>query len=242
MESPIASTFKEMDPFAKRKIGRTDIEVTQLGLGGATLGDPDEIISEAQAEATLDAAYDEGIRFFDTAPWYGNTKSEHRVGHYLRQRPRKSYRLATKVGRIYSRPLNPNTFEFPRWKGGLDFELRFDYTRDGVLRSYEQSLQRLGAAGFAHKTSIRRRAYSQSEVQNPVRLSIVEIRTYLDSKDASRCAPPSLPIDRIFLGAAAGNDQRGAHSSYCRTREPYRKIVCLHRRLHLKWPLLALRI
>ena len=144
MEIPTASTFKPMDPFATRQIGQTNVEVTQLGLGGGTLGDPDEIISEAQAEATLDAAYNEGIRLFDTAPWYGNTKSEHRVGHYLRQRPRKSFRLTTKVGRIYSRPLNPNTFEFPRWKGGLDFELRFDYTRNGVLRSYEQSLQRLG--------------------------------------------------------------------------------------------------
>ena len=133
-----------MDPFATRRIGRTDVEVTLLGLGGGTLGDPDEIISEAQAEATLEAAYDEGVRLFDTAPWYGNTKSEHRVGHHLRQRPRKDFRLTTKVGRIYSRPSDPESFDFPRWKGGLHFDLRFDYTRDGVLRSYEQSLQRLG--------------------------------------------------------------------------------------------------
>ena len=90
-----------MDPFATRRIGRTDVEVTLLGLGGGTLGDPDEIISEAQAEATLEAAYDEGVRLFDTAPWYGNTKSEHRMGHHLRQRPRRDFRLTTKVGRVY---------------------------------------------------------------------------------------------------------------------------------------------
>ncbi len=133
-----------MDPFATRRIGRTDVEVTLLGLGGGTLGDPDEIISEAQAEATLEAAYDEGVRLFDTAPWYGNTKSEHRMGHHLRQRPRRDFRLTTKVGRVYSRPSDPESFDFPRWKGGLHFDLCFDYTRDGVLRSYEQSLQRLG--------------------------------------------------------------------------------------------------
>ena len=142
--TPIGSTFNSMDPFATRRIGRTDVEVTLLGLGGGTLGDPDEIISEAQAEATLEAAYDEGVRLFDTAPWYGNTKSEHRMGHHLRQRPRRDFRLTTKVSRVYSRPSDPKSFDFPRWKGGLHFDLCFDYTRDGVLRSYEQSLQRLG--------------------------------------------------------------------------------------------------
>lgn len=133
-----------MNPFKKNKVGRTSLEVTQLGLGGGTLGDPDEIISEAQAETTLAAAYEAGVRLFDTAPWYGNTKSEHRVGHHLRQRPRGEYRLTTKVGRIYSRPSDPENYSFPRWKGGLHFDLRFDYTHDGILRSYEQSLQRLG--------------------------------------------------------------------------------------------------
>ena len=133
-----------MPPFTRRKIGRTNVEVTVMGLGGAPLGDPDEIITEDQAQATLAAAWDAGMRFFDTAPWYGNTKSEHRFGHFLRQKPRGEYRLSTKVGRIYARPKDPATFSFPRWKGGLPFELRFDYTYDGILRSYEQSLQRLG--------------------------------------------------------------------------------------------------
>jgi D-threo-aldose 1-dehydrogenase len=133
-----------MDPSVKRRVGQSRLEVTQLGFGGVPLGDPDGAIPEDQAQATLAAAYDGGIRFFDTAPWYGNTKSEHRIGHHLRQRPRGDFRLSTKVGRVYSRPADPATFDFPRWKGGLHFELRFDYTRDGILRSYEQSLQRLG--------------------------------------------------------------------------------------------------
>lgn len=118
--------------------------VPALGFGGGTLGDPNEVISEQQAHETLDTAYQSGIRFFDTAPWYGLTKSEHRVGHYLRQKPRDSFSLNTKVSRIFSRPDDPKTFHQERWKGGLPFQLRFDYSRDGFQRSYEDSLQRLG--------------------------------------------------------------------------------------------------
>jgi D-threo-aldose 1-dehydrogenase len=70
--------------------------------------------------------------------------SEHRVGHFLRQQPRASFALSTKVGRTYRRPADPAGFSFPRWAGGLPFALTFDYRRDGVLRSYEDSLQRLG--------------------------------------------------------------------------------------------------
>lgn len=133
-----------MIPPDRTTIGRTAVEVTRMGFGGAPLGDPEGAIPEEQAQATLAAAWDAGMRFFDTAPWYGNTKSEHRFGHFLRQKPRGEYRLSTKVGRVYSRPKDPATFSFPRWQGGLPFALRFDYTRDGILRSYEQSLQRLG--------------------------------------------------------------------------------------------------
>jgi len=75
-----------MDPFIRSRIGSTEVEVTRMGFGGAPLGDPDEVISEDQAEATLAAAWDAGLRFFDTAPWYGNTKSEHRFGHFLRRK------------------------------------------------------------------------------------------------------------------------------------------------------------
>ena len=71
-----------MDPFARRRLGRTQVEVTQLGFGGAGLGDLFEVIPEAQAAATLQAAWDAGIRYYDTAPWYGLTQSEHRFGRF----------------------------------------------------------------------------------------------------------------------------------------------------------------
>ena len=137
-----------MNPLERRPLGRTDLEVTALGFGGGTLGDPYEVTDDAQADATLSVAYEAGITYYDTAPWYGNTKSEHRLGRFLRNRPRDTYALGTKVGRIYFRPDDPDAFaDSPwarRWRGGLPFDLRFDYTAEGVIRSYEDSLQRLG--------------------------------------------------------------------------------------------------
>lgn len=133
-----------MDAFARRRVGKTDLQVTQLGFGTATLGDIRVRVSEAQSEATIDAAWAAGVGFFDTAPWYGRTKSEHRLGQVLRNKPRDSYALSTKVGRVFFRPPGARLEGPDDWAGPLPFELRFDYTRDGVLRSYEDSLQRLG--------------------------------------------------------------------------------------------------
>jgi D-threo-aldose 1-dehydrogenase len=133
-----------MDPFATRKLGSTEVEVTRLGFGGGTLGDPVEVIDEAQADLTVETAYAAGIGYFDTSPWYGNGKSEHRLGRVLRTKPRDGFVLSTKVGRVYRRPADPATFAQARWAGGLPFDLRFDYSRDGVLRSYEDSLMRVG--------------------------------------------------------------------------------------------------
>lgn len=132
-----------IDAFGWRQVGRTDLRVTQLGFGTATLGDMRGATPEAQASATIEAAWAAGIGFYDTAPWYGRTKSEHRLGTVLRTKPRESYALSTKVGRVFYRPPD-GVVETERWPGGLPFELRFDYTRAGVIRAYEDSLQRLG--------------------------------------------------------------------------------------------------
>jgi D-threo-aldose 1-dehydrogenase len=133
-----------MDPFLRRRIGATSFYVTQLGMGGASLGDMREILPEAQATATVEAAHAAGIGYFDTSPWYGNGKSELRFGHVLRTKPRDSFVISTKVGRVHARPADPDAYRHPGWVGGLPFEPRFDYTRDGVLKSYEMSLARLG--------------------------------------------------------------------------------------------------
>ena len=136
-----------MDPFKQRRVAKTDFMVTQLGMGGASLGDAREIYPEHQAEATLEAAHAAGIGYFDTSPWYGNGKSELRFGRVLRTKPRDSFVLSTKVGRVHLRPADPDNYAHPRWVGGLPFEPRFDYTRDGVLKSYEHSLTRLASTG-----------------------------------------------------------------------------------------------
>jgi len=137
-----------MSPFDRNSVADTRFAVTRLGFGGGTLGDPDEVTPDSRAAATLQAAYDAGVGYYDTAPWYGNTKSEHRIGRFLRAQPRERFTLGTKVGRIYFRPSDPRAFAASawaaRWRGGLAFDLRFDYTAEGIVRSYEDSLQRLG--------------------------------------------------------------------------------------------------
>src|SRR5690606_28706867 len=124
--------------------GKTALMAPRLGFGAGTLGDPFEVIAEHQADLTLECAYAAGIAYYDTAPWYGNGKSEQRTGRVLQTKPRGEFKVSTKVGRVYRRPDDVATFSQSRWLGGLPFDLRFDYSRDGVLRSYEQSLLRMG--------------------------------------------------------------------------------------------------
>jgi D-threo-aldose 1-dehydrogenase len=133
-----------MDPLARRRLGQTNVQVTCLGFGGATLGDIRERIDESRSATTIEVAYGAGIGFFDTAPWYGTGKSERRFGNVLGAKPRDSYVLSTKIGRVLERPAHPATFQPERWTWGLPNVVRFDYTYDGVMRSYEDSLTRMG--------------------------------------------------------------------------------------------------
>jgi Aldo/keto reductase family/Phage integrase family len=119
------------------------LTVTTLGMGGAPLGGFRFSVSERQGVDTLLAAYAEGVRYFDTAPYYGYGRSEHIYGQALRTLDRDSFVLSSKVGRWMS-PKADNE-DVPGWrKGGLLFKPIFDYSREGTLRSLEQSLLRLG--------------------------------------------------------------------------------------------------
>jgi D-threo-aldose 1-dehydrogenase len=116
-----------------------------LGFGGAPLGNLFAPIAESAAQATVRRAWALGLRYFDTAPHYGNGLSEHRIGHTLREQPRAAFTLSTKVGRLLSPdPAAPATQH--GFVGTLPFRQRFDYSHDGALRSLEDSLQRLGLA------------------------------------------------------------------------------------------------
>ena len=132
---------------ARRRVGSTDVEVTELGFGGASLGELFIAVPEQDALATIDAAWDAGIRYFDTAPWYGRGLSELRTGSGLRDHPRDEFALSTKVGR-WLRSADGDEFERGPWVGGSPNEVVFDYTYDGIMRSVEQSRLRLGITRF----------------------------------------------------------------------------------------------
>lgn len=126
----------------KRPIGRTGVELTGLGFGCAPLGDLFAPIPEEQATATLQAAYASGLRYFDVAPLYGNGLAEHRLGHAFRNRL-EDLVISTKVGRLLN-PLRTGAGSSVNLKRGLPFEVTFDYSYDGIMRSLEDSYQRLG--------------------------------------------------------------------------------------------------
>lgn len=126
------------------QVGKTDLHLPKLGMGVAHLGGMWGRIPGAQARDTLNAAWDGGIRFFDTAPWYGRGLSEHRLGNFLNDKPREDFIVTTKVGRTLHRPADPASFDMTPWPGGLCFDIRFSYSYDAVMQSYEQSMQRLG--------------------------------------------------------------------------------------------------
>ena len=136
-----------MTTLKRRKIGTTRLEVTELGLGGAPMGGFRATISDDEATAIVDTAYDGGVRYFDTSPYYGYGRSELRMGAALRRKPRDEYIVSTKVGRVLHamKPGEKTPADF-RDNGLPGFAPVFDYTYDGIMRSLEHSHLRLGLA------------------------------------------------------------------------------------------------
>ena len=126
----------------KNRIGETDVAVTALSLGGASLGNLGVAISDDDATAVMAHAWDAGIRYFDTAPRYGRGLSEQRMGAFLRDRPRSDYVLSTKVGRVLTP--GPALEEADGFIDPLPNAVHYDYTAAGIRESFEQSCARLG--------------------------------------------------------------------------------------------------
>lgn len=143
------------DPGERRRLGTTQVTVTRLALGGAPIGGLFAAVDDRAAAATIRRAWDLGIRYYDTAPLYGYGNSERRMGSVLREQPRDEFTLSTKVGRL----IRPETAIPP----GSDVDRQlldgrenafyagtgrvrpvFDFSGDGVRRSIEESLERLG--------------------------------------------------------------------------------------------------
>lgn len=127
------------------------------GLGGVGPGNGWHTNTNEQIDQTLQAAWEAGVRYYDTSPFYGYGLSERRFGHFLFEKDRAEYLLSTKIGRIFEADPTFEPGSAGLWKGPLNFKFRYDYTADGVRRSLEDSLQRLGLSSidivFVHDLS-----------------------------------------------------------------------------------------
>ena len=120
-----------------------EIPFTTMGFGSAPLGNYLRPLSEDDCDATLEAAWDAGMRYFDTAPFYGFGLSEQRIGRLLKKVDRGDCVISTKVGRLFE-PCEPDEVNSPFFIDTPQVRFYYDYSYDGVMRSYEESLGRLG--------------------------------------------------------------------------------------------------
>ncbi len=132
-----------MPEYRTRQIGNTSLQVTELGLGCAAMAGNHRPVADADIEAAIEQALSSNIRYVDTAPFYGYGRSEHFVGRGLRHRD--NWVLSTKAGRLLA-PGYATDSSAAEWPGSFPFHQVYDYSYDGVMRSYEDSLQRLGVS------------------------------------------------------------------------------------------------
>ena len=126
-----------------RQVGRTTLRVTEIGLGTATMGGRRIPVSHDEGVAMVRAAWAAGVRYFDTAPFYGAGAAEHRVGDGIRDENRDDWALSTKVGRLL-RPHRGPGKGADQGFSPMYFDVIYDYSYDGIMRSVEDSYQRLG--------------------------------------------------------------------------------------------------
>ncbi len=127
----------------KRNLGKTGLRVSVLGYGSAPIGDIYEVLDDKTAISAVERASELGVSLFDTAPLYGQGSAEHRVGTALRRNPPRDLVLSSKIGRLL-KPAPQGRKKTTRFVGGLEFDVEHDYGYDGVMRSFEHSLLRLG--------------------------------------------------------------------------------------------------
>lgn len=156
-----------MRPDSLRKFGRVDLQVTAFAFGTAPVGNIFREIDEATSEAMFQASWDAGVRFYDTAPMYGHGLSELRTGQALRWKKRDYFVLASKVGRVLH-PARRESINFAPWVNAAPFTMEFDYSYDGTMRSFEDSLQRMALERmdivFIHDIDVFTRGKDQPEV------------------------------------------------------------------------------
>jgi D-threo-aldose 1-dehydrogenase len=128
----------------------------KFGMGGVPLGNEFSIVTDEDANATLEAAWSAGVRYFDVAPWYGLGLAERRFGHFLHNKNRSDYLLSSKVGKLLKASKSAHNRDLFRFSPSPN-DVVFDYTAAGIRRSVEDSLQRLGVdsidIAFVHDLS-----------------------------------------------------------------------------------------
>jgi len=179
----------------RRRLGRTGLEVTALGFGSAPLGDIYEVLDDQTAIDTVTAAAAGGITLFDTAPLYGQGSAEHRVGTALRRRPKGSFVVSTKVGRLLS-PAPAGRVRTTRYVGGLEFNVTNDYTYDAAMRSHEHSLMRLGLPKVDVLLIHDADAWTHGPVEGPKR--------YREAMDGAYRALEKLRSEGVITGIGIG--------------------------------------
>jgi len=178
-----------------RKLGRSGLDVTVLGFGAAPLGDIYEVLDDATAIATVEAAAAAGITLFDAAPLYGQGSAEHRVGTALRRQPPGSFVMSTKVGRLLT-PAPEGRTKTTRYVGGLSFNVVHDYSYDGAMRSHEQSLHRLGLPKVDILLIHDADAWSHGPVEGPKR--------YREAIEGAYKALEKLRSEKVIKGIGIG--------------------------------------
>ena len=156
-----------MNPNTKVKFGRVDLEVSAFGFGTAPIGNIFREIDEGTSDAMIQSAWSAGVRYFDTAPMYGHGLSELRTGHSLRWKNRDDFVLSSKVGRVL-KPARKQDIDYAPWTNAGRFTMHFDYSYDGIMRSFEDSLQRMNLERmdicFIHDIDVFTRGVEQPEV------------------------------------------------------------------------------
>jgi len=114
-----------------------------FGMGGVPLGNEFEVVTDEEAYATIEAAWNAGVRYYDMAPWYGLGLAERRYGNFLHTKNRSEYLLSTKVGKLLKASKTAKNKEYFPFSPSPN-DVVYDYTASGVRRSIEDSLQRLG--------------------------------------------------------------------------------------------------
>lgn len=156
-----------MNPGTKNKFGRVDLEVSAFSFGTAPVGNIFREIDEETSDAMFQTAWGAGVRYYDTAPMYGHGLSELRTGYSLRWKERDDFVLSSKVGRIL-KPACMQDINYEPWTNAGRFTMHFDYSYDGTMRAFEDSLQRMNLERmdicFIHDIDVFTRGDEQPEV------------------------------------------------------------------------------